>query len=356
MKRAAPLVAALVLALALPVPAAEAGAYFGLGNMPPGCSTAHSLNPLRFTDACYHMRTDLNFLDTPIIDVLLVPPVSPYAERDLRAMRMAVEMWANGIQELAPRMGLDWLAGVEFNIFVDDDEFTTHPLWDPEIVVVVANPVVAGVQGIGFDPLGLRGPCRGPNPLATFDAWAALPGFDSHHDGHSGTYVERCEGGGTTCYAVNLAIDPAPGVVPAVLGINTFDLVAHELGHCLSVGHVGDAGDHKANAVPFADIMAYRPAPTPGKCVSSLDVEAFALRMSRYLLPTRLVANHANGPGGAFQVQHPDDHFYASPTGLAEDCPRPDLRVAPLPPPPPPPSVPDPQDDAGSGGDAGNHL
>lgn len=46
----------------------------------------------RFTDDCYHMRTGLNSLDTPQIDVLIIPPASTYPERDLRTMRAAVEM------------------------------------------------------------------------------------------------------------------------------------------------------------------------------------------------------------------------------------------------------------------------
>lgn len=327
----------VILSLSLPLSTVGAvdGSRFGSGNLPPGCTGASTEGP-HFTDACYHMRTDLNDLDTPIIDVLIVTPVSPYAERDVRAMRQAVEMWSAGIHYLAPQMGLDWLDAVEFNIFLDNDAFTTDPAWDPEIVIVAANPVVAGVQGIGIDPLDfvspLTGPtsipCRGANPLASIEAWQALPGFDGHH-GHSGTYVEECEAGGSVCYAVNLAIDPVPGVVDDVLGMNMFDLVAHEVGHCLTVGHVGDAGDHTANAVPVDDIMSYTHNRAAGKCVSSLDVESFAVRMSRYLLDTPLVANHANGPGGKFQIQHPRDHFYASASGLAEDCPRPDLGLAP---------------------------
>lgn len=291
------------------------------------------------------MRTGLNQLDTPVIDVLLVAPASPYAERDYRVMRQVIEMYEAGVDHIAPQLGMQWLAdGVEFNIFLDDDEFTTHPAWDPEIVVVAANPVVAGVQGIGIDPVDFTAPivglftgddepthipCRGANPLASFEAWEALPGFDSHHDGHSGTYVEECGSGGSICYAVNLAIDPVPGVVEDVLGMNMFDLVAHEVGHCLSLGHVGDAGDHTADAVPGDDIMSYTHEVAPGKCVSSLDVEVLALRMSKYLLPQELAPNHVldNGP---FQVQHPDDHFYASTTGLSADCPEPDLGLMPL--------------------------
>lgn len=326
----------VAISLSLPLGLVQAvdGTHYGNGNFPRDCNGDSKPGPY-FTDGCYHMRTDLNGLDTPIIDVVVTIPASPYAERDVRTMRQVIEMWDAGIQHLAPQMGLDWLSGVAFNVFLDDGQSTTDPLWDPEIIVVAANPVVAGVQGIGVDPLDFVGspiqnPCRGANPLASAEAWLALPGFDDHHGGDSGTYSEECEGGGSVCYAVNLAIDPVPGVVDDVLGMNMFDLVAHEVGHCLTIGHVGDAGDHTAATVPFDDIMSYTHNLEPGKCVSSLDVEAFALRMSRFLLPTPLVANHDDGPDGSFQVQHPDDHYYASTTGLAVDCPEPDIGLMPL--------------------------
>ncbi len=306
-----------LLFIAGPLATTNVAAYTpDFGNVPAGCDTGYTGGP-HFTDGCYHMRTDLNYLDTPIIDVLLTPPASATPERDLRIMRQSIEMWEAGIDYLARDMGLDWLADeVEFNIFIDDDELQTDPLWDPEIVVVVSNPV--GGAGIGIDPIGLRGPCKGANPMAPFESWGSLAGFDNHH-GSSGTYVEQCKGGGTTCYAVNGAIDPG-----FFNFFNLFDLVSHEVGHCLSVGHVGDAMDHTSNAVARPDIMSYT-AQSYRKCVSSLDVEGFAIRMSEILFPNApLVANHANGPGGKFQIQHPSDHYYASSTGRPEDCPQPD--------------------------------
>ena len=326
----------LALSLSLPLAQGVGGAHNAVGRIPSGCSGDYT-GDQQFTDACYHMRVGLNDIDTPLIDVLLVPPASPYPERDLRAMRQSIEMWDAGIQYLAPQLGYDWLKDVEFRIFVDDEEFTTDPVWDPEIVVVAANPVVAYVQGIGIDPIDFGAeaglwdpiaiPCRGANPFASFEAWSALPGFEGHHR-RSGTYTEECEGGGSVCYAVNLAIDPVPGVVDDVLGMNMMDLVSHEVGHCLSLGHVGDAGDHTANAVPIHDIMSYTHELPAGKCVSSLDVEAFAITMSKFLLPTPLQANHQLG-ADRFQIQNPADHFYASTTGRAEDCPEPDLGLVP---------------------------
>ncbi|MGQ0537126.1 MAG: hypothetical protein ACT4PT_13770, partial [Methanobacteriota archaeon] len=325
-KRPLSILFALVMMAPVGVSLPGMGTHFGEGHIPAGCNGDSTAGP-HFTDGCYHMRTNLNGLDTPIIDVLIVPPASSYPERDVRVMRQAVEMWDAGVHFLAPQMGLDWLLEVEFNIFVDDGSFESDPLWDPEIIIVSSNP--AGGAGIGIDPVwfaqevGLPipdpGACKGANPLASLEAWDEIPGFENHH-GHSGTYVEECEGGGSVCYAVNGAIDPVPGGFDF---FEHFDLVAHEFGHCLSTGHVGDAGDHTGASVPTHDIMAYTNV-AHDKCVSTLDVEAFAIRMSQFLLPAPLVANHVDGPGGEFQIQHPDDHYYASSTGLPEDCPQPD--------------------------------
>jgi hypothetical protein len=90
--------------------------------------------------------------------------------------------------------------------------------------------------------------------------------------------------------------------------------------------------------------MAYTDDP-PGmtKCVSTLDVEVFATRMSKFIDTTGdgqigedniLLANdqegdRASGIGNAFHVQHPRDHYYASATGSPYDCPQPDLGLLP---------------------------
>jgi hypothetical protein len=341
-----------------------AGPYFGDGNIPPGC-----LTELHISD-CFHMRTGLNALDTPKIDVLVVVPVSPFAERDARIHTQAVEVWADGIENLARQMGLDWLAdALEFRIAVNHidlftgegtEDFSTYPLWDPEIIVISSNPV--GGIGIGIDPLDFssqlleifgiedagEGPCHDIQNPFDFSEWAALPGFDDHHGENTGTYYEEdCDGaGGNVCFAVNGAIDPTPGEDvdydnPAVnLPFGLFNLVAHEVGHCLTLGHVGDALDHTSKNVPTYDIMAYTDDPVGmTKCVSTLNVEVFATRMSQYIDTTGdgaigednlLLANDQAGDGTTpFHVQHPDDHWYASPTGSPYDCPQPDQGLVP---------------------------
>ena len=342
----------------LPVQASPAdsysGPYFGAGNLPSGC-IADMSKPAP-ENSCYHMRTGLNTLDSPKVDVLVMVPVSPTAERDMRIMRQSVEMWEGGIDYLAEEMGLDWLKGMDFHISVDyfdpaggeGGEFTTYPIVDPEIVVIASNPV--GGAGIGIDPMTTFSftsngvPCYNVDNPFDFEYWEGVPGFNSHHEERSGTYVEDCEGkGGNICFAINGAIDPDPSIVD-IFGL--FDLVSHEFGHCLTVGHVGDGLEGSWGAVPTNDIMAYDKDPVDRtKCVSTLDVEGVALRMSRYLDVNgdgvvnnrdRLVANDPVGVGdptgqgsNPFQVQHPDDHLYASSDGDPYKCPQPDLGLVP---------------------------
>ncbi|MGH2756467.1 MAG: thrombospondin type 3 repeat-containing protein, partial [Actinomycetota bacterium] len=350
--------AAPITILSLPAQATVAedysGPYFGAGNLPPGC-IADMSKPAP-ENICHHMRTDLNSLDSPKVDVLVMVPVSPTAERDMRIMRQSVEMWEGGIDHLAKQMGLAWLAdGMDFHVSVDyfdpvggnGGEFTTYPIVDPEIVVIASNPV--GGAGIGIDPTTLFSftsngvPCHNVENPFDFEYWENLPGFNNHHESRSGTYVEDCDGkGGNICFAINGAVDPEPSTLDI---FNLFDLVSHEFGHCLTLGHVGDATELEGHwgVVPTNDIMAYSQDPPGGnKCVSTLDVEGVALRMSRYLDVNgdaavdnrdRLRANDpvGRGDGDPFQVQHPDDHFYASSSGDPRDCPRPDLGLIPGP-------------------------
>lgn len=327
------------------------GPYFGDSNLPPGCITDMSRdNP---DNVCFHGKLGLNALDSPKVDVAVLVPASPTAERDLRILRQAAEAWEGGIDYLSGEMGLPWLRdGVDFHISPDvvglteGDEVSTYPLYDPEIVILATNPV--GGIGIGVDPtyltdaLGIMDengvPCHNVQNPFSMDTWEGMPGYDGHHGAGGGTYVEDCRGaGGNVCFSVNGAIDPVPGRTDT---FSLFDLVLHETGHCLTLGHVGDGAEGAWGPVPTADIMAYSADP-PGqsKCVSTLNVEAFATRMSRYLDvdgdgavtdADHLDPNDLTGDGAnPFQVQHPDDHLYASSTGSVFDCPQPDLGVIP---------------------------
>lgn len=334
--------------------AGYAGTHFGDGQVPAGCITdIDEHNP---DNQCFHMKVGLNALDSPEINVAVLVPLSPAAERDMRLMRQAVEMWDGGIDMLAKQMNMNWLAdGTKFHVTtqlvpVDKDGLPTAAirLVSPKIVVIATNP--AGGIGIGIDPmnfvgaLGITGgnglPCASiPNPFS-MDAWKHRKGFDDHHGALGGIYVQKCDGvGGNVCFSVNGAVDPVPGKTDF---FSIYDLVSHETGHCLTLGHVGDGADGPWGPTPTNDIMAYSSDP-PGiaKCVSTLDVEGFALRMSNFIDVNGdgkvddkdvLKPNDVKGDGAnSFQVQNPADHAYASSTGLPSDCPQPDWGTVPGP-------------------------
>jgi hypothetical protein len=331
------------------------GTYFGDGNLPAGCILDRDeADP---DNQCFHMKVGLNALDSPEVNVAVLVPVSPAAERDARVMREAVQMWDGGIHSLADQMNLQWLSkGVHFHITtdlvpVDANGLPTSVirLVQPKIIVIATNP--AGGLGIGIDPvafvkeagLDVFGP--GGAPCGTFanpfsmQQWLTVPGFDDHHGELGGIYVHRCDGpGGNICFSINGAVDPIPGKTDF---FSIFDLVAHETGHCLTLGHVGDGADGPWGPIPTNDIMAYSSDPVDlAKCVSTLDVEGFALRMSNFLdvngdgkvnAADVLVPNDEKGDGlNSFQIQNPADHWYASSTGRAEDCPQPDFGTLPI--------------------------
>lgn len=373
----------LTIIVAVPVSASPSEFYsaphFGDGNIPPGCEEdldpesprwwsqgSGGLTTPATTNSqavCHHERTGQNSLDSADIDVLILVPATPEAERNMRISRQAIEMWEGGIEYLATEMGMDWLAdGVDFHVTVDqvdigegdgDGEFTTYPIVDPEIVVVAATNAPGTTFGIGTTPSPVSF-CTGLQNPFDMAMWEALPGFDSHHDGRTGTYTtegcnkddatgeETADGdiGGPICFAVNTYLDFS---TVALYEQGMFDLVAHELGHCLSTGHVGDGAEGGWGGLPPDDIMAYSDGGPGTKCVSTLNVESFALRVSQFididrngLFDDALEANNATGggykgDGDPFQVMHPDDYAFASSTGLAVDCPQPDLALVPGP-------------------------
>lgn len=85
----------------------------------------------------------------------------------------------------------------------------------------------------------------------------------------TGTYNEDCGGaGGNVCFAVNLTVDPTSGEGALEEFFPLFDLVSHEVGHCLTIGHVGDGREGDWGGTPTNDIMAYSgdPSGEPSAC------------------------------------------------------------------------------------------
>jgi hypothetical protein len=210
-----------------------------------------------FYDEIFHGYT-LYDIDTTKIDVLIVPPASPEAARDIVTLRLAVESWRDGIYEL----GEPWFVEhFQMNVYVaGEDIIPADALEDPEIIVIAAEANPAVLFGIGLEPfdfLGLESPCR--------NGGEASRSYEDHaHDGMAIKAAE-CEEGGFTCAAINTNF-LAGG------GHRMYDLVAHEVGHCLGPGHVGDALDFAAKRVPISDIMSYTTIEGQVHCVSNLNV------------------------------------------------------------------------------------
>lgn len=221
-----------------------------------------------FNDNNYHEYILYN-VDTPHIDVLIVPSASPYALRDNTILRQGIDAWDDGINDLGP----SWLAnGVEIRTYVlGEDIPPAEALADPEIIVVSAeyNPVL--LFGIG-----LQGPiswCHGIGPGAGNLDWrediVAMPEFHEH-DGSWGMLAAQCDDGGKQCIVLNTNFLWLPD---ADNRRNMYDLNTHEVGHCLGVGHVGDALDFSAQNFPVKDIMSYQHG-NHVHCVSTLNIKA----------------------------------------------------------------------------------
>src|SRR3712207_49616 len=81
-----------------------AGTHFGDGNLPAGCIVDR--DPVNPDNHCYHMKVGLNALDSPKVDVDVLIPVSPAAERDMRIASQAVQMWYDSLPYLADQIDL----------------------------------------------------------------------------------------------------------------------------------------------------------------------------------------------------------------------------------------------------------
>lgn len=223
-----------------------------LAFLPPGQSDiCNKEKGCDFWDSNYHEYI-LYEVDTPQVDVLIVPPASPFATRDVATIGLAVDQWSTGIQQLADPWFASGFAIHPYTLGVDTP--TPEALADPEIIVLTAeyNPVL--LFGIGEQtPVGV---C-----VADESTW------HQHEGSPWASAMAQCGTGGMVCLAINTNF---------LLGGEgqMHDLVAHEFGHCLGIGHVGDALDFNAKTVPLNDIMSYQYNPAHVHCVSTLNVKS----------------------------------------------------------------------------------
>jgi len=209
-----------------------------------------------FSDDNYHAQI-LYEVDTAEIDVLIVPPASPYFARDVSNVERSVGAWDDGINALGP----PWLAdGLNIHFYtLGYDRVPRGALQDPEVVIFTAeyNPVLQSGTGLA-PPVTL---CRDIDPAALH-----------RHDGSPwGVQRSACDDGGYQCIVVNAHYLGFPD------GGNErgmYDLNSHGFGHCLGIGHVGDTVEFLAQNHPSQDIMAHGPDLGHVRCVSSLNILA----------------------------------------------------------------------------------
>ncbi len=232
--------------------------------------TATAVQAATFNDNDYHEYILYN-VDTPTIDVLVLPPVSPYALRDATVIKQGVDAWDEGIDDL----GSSWLAnGIQINTYiVGFDNIPDEALLDPEIVIISSehNPVL--LFGIGYQvPISW---CHGFGEyVGSWTSWVtSLPsraGFHQHEGAQWGMMSAQCDDGGKQCIVLNTNFLSTPS---ANNRRYMYDLNTHEVGHCLGIGHVGDALDFSANNYPAQDIMSYQHG-NHVHCVSTLNIKA----------------------------------------------------------------------------------
>lgn len=209
-----------------------------------------------FWDNSYHEYV-LYEEDTTKIDVLIIPPASPFALRDTTTAKLAVQGCKDGINAF----GATWFkSAMNINAYVvGQDTIPQDALNDPEVVIVISEHDPVLLFGIGAEPKQMVVTCEsfGQQTLQQFPGHA--------HDGAQVSSAD-CTGTGFMCFAVNTNF---------LLGgtYQMYDLIAHEFGHCLGTGHVGDALDFDAKTVPAYDVMSYMYRSSHVNCVSNMNVK-----------------------------------------------------------------------------------
>lgn len=230
----------------------------------------------RFADDCFHQYM-VNNPDTPHIQVLIIPSPGQYVARDLNLVYQSIDMMEWGLRDGARLYGMDWFAdGFDISVTVWDEE---TPLEEsPDIIVVQQNamwPFGYAFVGQGSDQIS--GGCH-PFSLGygSVDDIRNDPTFSDHHGNGWGTTEAECDNGGRVCTVVSAN---AADISQRWGARNYYDLFSHEFGHCLGLGHTGDASDFAAKMYPPDDIMSYEQDPHDPNyalCISNLNIKTAA--------------------------------------------------------------------------------
>lgn len=217
-----------------------------------------------FADGKFH-EIGLFSWDTATLDVLVVPPAASDPVARTAAIRASLAAWEAGIAEL----GAPWLVqGLDIRVYtLGVDVPPASALADPEVVILSAEYNPAVLLGVGVSAEGLA--CNSGLPATRADApWTA----PHRHDG-SPWSVAMCRSNvDNVCVVSNHGVAIAGAFTEATSDHWMYDLNAHEFGHCLGIGHVGDALDFSSQRFPVQDIMSYQHDPEQVHCVSNLNL------------------------------------------------------------------------------------
>lgn len=279
-----------------PTDEADRAASYPFGGMTEFCRDNETCD---FWDLQFHEGA-VYTMDSLVLDAIVMPVPGADAVASTLTARMATAAWQNVTLLAQP-----WFAAAfRLNTYaVGIDIPSADAVSDPEIVVVSEAGQRSTSIGLNAEQLACS-VVGGSQGLAAFVPGSlATKVYPVHeHDGMA-IFAAECVTRGFRCAALNFA--------GALGGSNAlYDLVAHEVGHCLGASHVGDAFDFNARYVPVADIMAYADNPSRVSCPSSLNarvMEGIYAHLAAQPVPDWLEANsyYAMDPWDYVQIECP---------------------------------------------------
>jgi hypothetical protein len=196
---------------------------------------------------------------------------APQIDDRVDTAEAAVEAWRRAIAADAR------FADVEMRAFVvGRDVIPVDALADPEILVVTTRPSLAHMEVTGIAQ-HLDFACRAPGfqggrvlDLVERMIETALR-TDAPRPSHDAIHWEACPALENLCVSYGLAIADARRAAQ-------YNIVAHEFGHCLGIGHVGKEPDgwgaQPEDHHPHGDVMSYFWPESGLACPSTLNLRA----------------------------------------------------------------------------------